>query len=132
MRRGSRRKRRTSLCMRCCCALTRRRAVSCLRSRGGCACGFRSLCSRSVRVSPAGLALQVVARWLHFAGYALGFGTLAFGLVVLRPLGISERGSAERRMRWLVSGGIALLLVAAAVTLVAQVVSLGAGSPFAP
>ncbi|MGZ3713774.1 MAG: copper resistance CopC/CopD family protein [Ktedonobacterales bacterium] len=83
-------------------------------------------------VSPFGLALQVVSRWLHFAGYALGFGTLAFGLVVLWPLGISERGSAERRIRWLVSGGIALLLVAAAMALMAQVVSLGAGSPFAP
>lgn len=83
-------------------------------------------------VSPVGLALQVVARWLHFAGYALGFGTLAFGLVVLRPLGISERGSVERRMKWLVSGGIALLLVAAVVALMGQVVSLGAGSPFAP
>ncbi len=83
-------------------------------------------------VSPVGLALQVLARWLHFAGYALGFGTLAFGLVVLRPLGIAVRGSAERRLRWLVSGGIALLLGAEAVALVAQVVSLGAGSPFAP
>lgn len=82
--------------------------------------------------SPVGLALQVVARWLHFAGYALGFGTLAFGLIVLRPLGILMRGSIERRLRWLVSVGIALLLVAEVVALVGQVVSLGAGSPFAP
>ena len=83
-------------------------------------------------VSPVGVALQVLARWLHFAGYALGFGTLAFGLVVLRSLGISARGSAEQRLRRLVSAGIALLLVAEAVALLAQVVSLGAGSPFAP
>jgi len=24
------------------------------------------------------LVLQAIARWLHFAGYALGFGVLAF------------------------------------------------------
>lgn len=83
-------------------------------------------------VSPVGLALQVLARWLHFAGYTLGFGTLAFRLLVLRPLGMPVRGGAERRLRRLVSGGIALLLVAEGVALVAQVVSLGAGSPFAP
>lgn len=82
-------------------------------------------------VSSVGVALQVLARWLHFAGYALGFGTLGFGLMVLRPLGISA-GSAERRLRRLVSVGIVLLLVAEPVALVAQVVSLGVGSPFAP
>ena len=82
--------------------------------------------------SSLGLALQVVARWLHFAGYALGFGTLAFGLVVLRPLGIVTQGNSERQLKWLVSGGIALLLVAELVALLAQVISLGAGSSFAP
>ena len=33
-----------------------------------------------------GLAFQASARWLHFVGFALGFGTLAFRLFVLRPL----------------------------------------------
>src|SRR4051812_28135109 len=27
-------------------------------------------------VTPAGLILLVLARWLHFVGYALGFGTI--------------------------------------------------------
>lgn len=88
--------------------------------------------AQNAGVSPIGLMLQVLARWLHFAGYTLGFGTLAFGLFVLRPLGILTRGSIERRLHWLVNGGIALLLLAEAVALVAQVVSLGVGSPFAP
>ncbi len=36
-------------------------------------------------VTPLGLALQVVARWLHLIGYALSFGTVLFLPVVLAP-----------------------------------------------
>lgn len=36
-------------------------------------------------VAPLGLALQVVARWLHLIGYALSFSTVLFLLVVLAP-----------------------------------------------
>jgi len=34
--------------------------------------------------------LEVAARWLHFAGFSLGFGTVAFMLLVL-PAGRIER-----------------------------------------
>src|SRR5204862_7394283 len=36
--------------------------------------------------SRSGFALAVVGRALHFLGYALGFGRLAFRWLVLRPL----------------------------------------------
>jgi copper transport protein len=70
-------------------------------------------------VSPAGLLLQALARWLHFVGFALSFGVLAFLLVVLREL---EPPAGLRRLVYL---GIALLLAAEPIALVAQAASLG-------
>ncbi len=64
--------------------------------------------------SPLGLVLQALARWLHFAGYALAFGAAAYVALVRR----------EPRLKRLLGAGLALLLVAEPVTLVAQLASL--------
>jgi copper transport protein len=69
--------------------------------------------------APLGLFLQALARWLHFLGFALSFGVLAFQLVVLRQ---SETGPPLRRLVFL---GIGLLVVAEPIALVAQAASLG-------
>lgn len=75
-------------------------------------------------VAPLGLLLQALARWLHYLGFALSFGVLAFVLLVLREL------EPPARLRRLVYLGIALLVVAEPIALVAQAASLGAiGSP---
>ena len=71
-------------------------------------------------VSAPGLALQVVSRWLHFAGYALGFGTLVILLVVLRPLGIE----LSRRLWRIVNLGVLALLFAGLLALISQIASL--------
>jgi copper transport protein len=75
--------------------------------------------------APVGPALQALGRLLHFAGYALSFGTLAFALVV-RQRG-QPRTSIERRLSRLVAAGIALLLLAEPMALLAQMASLGTG-----
>lgn len=75
------------------------------------------------------LMLQALARSIHFAGYALGFGVLAFHVVVLRPLGLSD---AERRVWQLVGTGVALLLIAEPIALLAQATSLGASGALDP
>jgi copper transport protein len=81
-------------------------------------------------VAPIGLALQALGRWLHFAGYALAFGTLAVTLLLSRapPLSspASERptdtGPALGRM---INSGIVLLLLAEPLALLGQTGSLG-------
>jgi len=70
-------------------------------------------------VAPLGLLLQALARWLHFLGFAFSFGVLAFVLVVLREL------QPPPRLRPLVYLGIALLVIAEPIALVAQAASLG-------
>jgi copper transport protein len=70
-------------------------------------------------VAPLGLLLQALARWLHFLGFALSFGVLAFTLVVLRET------VSRARLRRLVFLGIGLLIVAEPIALVAQAASLG-------
>jgi copper transport protein len=57
--------------------------------------------------TPVGLALQALARWVHFIGFALVFGVVAYG-----------------RTRRLVGAGVALLIVAEPLALVAQLASL--------
>jgi len=74
-----------------------------------------------------GLGLQAGARWLHFLGYALGFGVLLFRLRILAPLGLPLAARGGRRLRLLVQGGIVALLIAEPLALLAQTVSLGAG-----
>ena len=71
-------------------------------------------------VSPLGFLLQALARWLHFLGFALSFGVLAFLLIVLREL------QPPPRLQRLVYVGIVLLIAAEPIALVAQAASLGA------
>lgn len=72
-------------------------------------------------VSPAGLLLQGLARWLHLLGVALAFGVIAFRTFVLPD---AEARHAAR-LDALVAAGIALLIVAEPVALAAQALSLG-------
>ncbi len=74
--------------------------------------------------SALGLALQALARWTHFIGYALGFGAFAFHVVVLRPLGLGG-SEVERRVWSLVTAGVVLLLLAEPLAFLAQTSSLG-------
>lgn len=77
-----------------------------------------------------GLTMQVAAHWLHFVGYALGFGPLAFGLFVAPVTSVrifADGDPAAWRVRKLIQVGIVLLLLAEPLALVGQVVSLGAG-----
>jgi len=72
-------------------------------------------------VSPAGLLLQTLGRWLHLIGMALAFGVIAFRAVVLPD---PEAGPA-RRLDRLLGAGVALLIAAEPVALAGQAVSLG-------
>ncbi len=79
-------------------------------------------------VTGIGLLLQASARGLHFAGYALGFGPLAFLLLVARPL-VYGNGDPERRLWRLSLAGVLLLVTAEPLALAGQVASLR-GTPF--
>jgi copper transport protein len=72
-------------------------------------------------VSPWGLLLQALARWLHLAGMALAFGTVAYRVLVLRDAG-PER---ERTLARMLTVGIVLLLVAEPLALAGEAASLG-------
>jgi len=73
-------------------------------------------------VTPAGLLVLVVARWLHFVGYALGFGTISFGLWAAAALGTQP---ARMPGLWrLVHAGIVLLLCAEPLALLAQTIGV--------
>jgi copper transport protein len=71
-------------------------------------------------VSPLGLVLQSLGRWMHFGGYALGFGAATYAWFVARDL---------RPLR-LAGVGIALLLVAEPLALFAQTASLDPSHTF--
>jgi copper transport protein len=73
-------------------------------------------------VTSAGLVLLVLARWLHFVGYALGFGTITFGLWANAALG--EQPARMRRLWQLVQAGIVLLLCAEPLALLAQTIGV--------
>jgi putative copper export protein len=64
-------------------------------------------------VSPLGLVLQALGRWLHFAGYALGFGAATYALFV---------ANSPRPLR-LAGAGVVLLLIAEPLGLFAQTAS---------
>lgn len=76
--------------------------------------------------SATGFWLQVLGHLLHFLGYALGFGTFAFLRLVLVPAGFVSKELTQRLWR-LVNLGILALLLAEAVALFAQIVSLNTG-----
>jgi copper transport protein len=73
-------------------------------------------------VTPAGLLLLVLARWLHFVGYALGFGTITFGLWITAALG--EQPARMQRLWRLVQAGIVMLLCAEPLALLAQTIGV--------
>jgi copper transport protein len=64
--------------------------------------------------TPLGFALQALARWMHFLGLALTFGTIAYQAATRR----------ERRLRRLIVAGLVLLIAAEPVALLAQLASL--------
>jgi copper transport protein len=70
--------------------------------------------------SPLGLVLQGLVRWLHFAGFALGFGAATYALFV---------GRDARPLR-LAAAGAALLLVAEPISLLAQTASFDPAQTF--
>ena len=78
--------------------------------------------------TPLGIALQATSRWLHFIGFALVFGLIAFGVL-----------TGSRAPSRLVNAGLILLVAAEPLALVAQLASLSfdsdtalavLGSPF--
>jgi copper transport protein len=71
-------------------------------------------------VSPIGLILQSLGRWMHFAGFALGFGSAVYALFLAKD---------PRPLR-LAGAGIALLLVAEPLALFAQTASLDPAQAF--
>jgi len=71
-------------------------------------------------VSAIGLFLQALGRWLHFGGFALGFGAATYALFVTRD---------PRPLR-LASFGVALLLVAEPLALLAQTASIDPAQTF--
>ena len=83
-------------------------------------------------VSPLGLWLQVLARWLHVLGFALSFGALAFRQSILRPLHVAQDVLVAQRVGRCVTVGLLLLLVAEPMALLAQTISLGSVELFAP
>jgi len=71
---------------------------------------------------PLGAGLEVAARWLHFAGFALGFGAIAFTVLVL----------PSSRVERLAGLGVVLLLAAEPLALVAQAASFSPGAAVDP
>jgi len=63
--------------------------------------------------SPPGLVLQSLGRWLHFAGFALGFGAAMYALFIAR----------DNRPLRLAGAGAAMLLLAEPLALLAQTAS---------
>ena len=70
-------------------------------------------------VAPLGLFLQTLARWLHFLGFALAFGGIAFRVLLLPD------PEAPPRLRHLWYAGLALLVIAEPLALAGQAASLG-------
>ena len=64
--------------------------------------------------TPLGLALQAIARWVHFAGFALTFGVVAYRLLVRRRVGFGR----------LVTAGVGLLILAEPLSFLGQLASL--------
>lgn len=64
--------------------------------------------------TPVGLALQALARWVHFIGFALVFGVVAYQALTRRT----------ERLRRLVGAGVVLLIVAEPLALLGQLASL--------
>ena len=64
--------------------------------------------------TPLGFVLQALARWIHFLGFAMTFGIIAYQVLTRR----------DPRIRRLLVAGVVLLIAAEPVALVAQLASL--------
>jgi copper transport protein len=64
--------------------------------------------------TPLGLALQALARWVHFAGFALAFGVVGYQALTQR----------KQRVNRLVGVGVILLVAAEPLALLGQLASL--------
>ena len=64
--------------------------------------------------TPLGFFLQALARWLHFAGFALAFGVVAYQALMRR----------KQRSKRLVATGVLLLIAAEPLALLGQLASL--------
>jgi copper transport protein len=64
--------------------------------------------------TPIGLVLQAFAHWVHFIGFALAFGVVAYQVLTQRRNGLGR----------LVGSGVALLIVAEPLALLGQLASL--------
>lgn len=73
-----------------------------------------------------GTALGAAAHFLHFAGYALGFGTFAAAWVLGRTPGASGGAGVSLAVWRAVGAGIALLLCAEPAAFAAESIALGA------
>jgi copper transport protein len=71
-------------------------------------------------VSPIGLVLQALGRWLHFGGFALAFGAAIYGLFV----------AGDPRPMRLAGIGVAMLVGAEPLALLAQTASLDPAQTF--
>jgi copper transport protein len=72
-------------------------------------------------VAVPGLVMQVIAGWLHFAGYTLGFGTLGFALLLQRR---PRQVASLPALRRLALAGVLGMLAGAGLALAAQLESL--------
>lgn len=79
----------------------------------------------SDNTSAAGFWLQSLAHLLHFLGYALSFGALAFLRLVIYPSAPADRETLQQPTWQLVNLGILVLLLAEGMALIAQSASLG-------
>jgi len=72
-----------------------------------------------------GIVLAVVGRALHFLGYALGFGSLAFRWLVLRPLGVPRIVAFDRALWRLTRLGVVALVLAEPLVVLGHALRLG-------
>jgi len=75
--------------------------------------------------SRSGFVLAVVGRALHFLGYALGFGSLAFRWLVLRPLGVPRVAAFDRALWRLTRFGVVALVLAEPLVVLGHALRLG-------
>ena len=75
--------------------------------------------------SRSGFVLAVVGRALHFLGYALGFGSLAFRWLVLRPLGVPRIATFDRALWRLTRLGVVALVLAEPLVVLGLALRLG-------
>jgi len=64
--------------------------------------------------SPLGVALQAFGRWVHFVGFSLVFGVVAYQVAMRR----------KERLKRLIGAGVVLLITAEPIGLLAQLASL--------